>query len=546
LTPTLDFVFFAVAPRPFDVSRHLPPSLHLRLARPAFRLNPCQADFAFMSVFISWGEKESMSHNGALLLQKWLPEILPNLETFVSSEDIASGALWLQKLFEQLEKSESGILCLTKEVLDRNWILFEAGALAKRAGTEMARVCPLLFEFTTLNFPLAAFQAHALNSKDEPRSSKEMLLLVKMLNNNRTPGLNLGNDQLERQFARCWPEFWGPYGRLCERGVQTNGATAAINVTNEEILVEMRGAFRQFGDALTDIQRRSTMNIARDISSDLQEFLVDCPVCKTTNAVLMPDRAGETKPTLCAGCGARFNAHITGSHSVLARPTRAIEALSATLPVVTETLQCPSCGSAVVTDLPTEVGSTRVVACEECRSSVYVHRSRDGVVARVPRKSGSAPSDDEWSIFLRETQAWVDPATLPDIIVLLVEIAGSPANLRELTAAQLCKEAFDRVDAGTGPKLSRTAIRTFVKLTLLGGAFDLPPEAASPWQIPFMKRLTSACLIEAYVRGAVHRLRTKFTLDSNSHTDLAKLLFPENLDGADKALKETLENEELT
>ncbi len=114
-----------------------------------------------MSVFISWSEKESLSHEGALLLQKWLPEVLHNLDSFVSSEDIASGALWLQKLFEQLEKSESGILCLTKESLDRNWILFEAGALAKRAGSETSRVCPLLLEFKTLSFPLAAFQAHS-------------------------------------------------------------------------------------------------------------------------------------------------------------------------------------------------------------------------------------------------------------------------------------------------------------------------------------------------------------------------------------------------
>jgi len=60
-------------------------------------------------------------------------------------------------LLKQLDKAESSILCLTKESFEKNWILFVAGALAKRARTETGFVCPLLFEHKMLNFPLAAF-----------------------------------------------------------------------------------------------------------------------------------------------------------------------------------------------------------------------------------------------------------------------------------------------------------------------------------------------------------------------------------------------------
>ena len=135
-----------------------------------------------MSVFISWAENGSFSHDGALLLQNWLPDVLPNLESFVSSENVASGSLWLQSLFQHLDKAESGILCITKESLERNWILFEAGALAKWAGDKTGRVCPLLFESKNLDFPLAAFQARFLDKNDEAKSKREMFQLIKTLN----------------------------------------------------------------------------------------------------------------------------------------------------------------------------------------------------------------------------------------------------------------------------------------------------------------------------------------------------------------------------
>ena len=284
-----------------------------------------------MSVFISWAEKESFSHDGALLLQNWLPDVLPNLESFVLSENVASGSLWLQSLFDHLDKAKSGILCITKESLERNWILFEAGALAKWAGDKTGRVCPLLFESKTLDFPLAAFQARFLDKDDEAKSKKEMFQLIKTLNQNREEVLCLEENQLEKFFNRCWNDFWNPYLELCKKHAHAKKPQAAVKITNEDILTEMRGAFRQFADALTEIRRSSSVIATEKQPAELQQFTVQCPFCKGGNEVLMPDRPGETKPTICSSCGARFNAHMTGEHSVLVRGISPVSAIRAQL-----------------------------------------------------------------------------------------------------------------------------------------------------------------------------------------------------------------------
>jgi DNA-directed RNA polymerase subunit M/transcription elongation factor TFIIS len=230
-----------------------------------------------------------------------------------------------------------------------------------------------LFEFKALNFPLAAFQAHALDKNDEARSKKEMLLLVKTLNKNRDEAVRLVEERLDRQFDRCWPEFWNPYVQLCEKHAHAKKphTAAKATVTNEEILTEMRSAFRQFADVLTEIRRNSVIVPPVEQPAELQQLTVVCPFCQGGNEVLILDRAGETKPTICSNCGGRFNVHMNREHSVLVRgilppastPSPVIRTQQ---PTKSENVQCPTCHESLIIELPERAGETRSRFCPKC------------------------------------------------------------------------------------------------------------------------------------------------------------------------------------
>ena len=73
-----------------------------------------------MKVFISWSG--TLSHRVATLLRDWLPNVLQAVEPWLSSQDIAPGAMWLVEVSAQLEAVEVGIICLTAENLDSSWL----------------------------------------------------------------------------------------------------------------------------------------------------------------------------------------------------------------------------------------------------------------------------------------------------------------------------------------------------------------------------------------------------------------------------------------
>jgi hypothetical protein len=82
-----------------------------------------------MKLFISWSGQ--LSHQIAKELKEWFPLVINQLEPFVSSESIKKGDRWMIDIYSELEHSNFGVICLTKENLTEPWIMFEAGALSK-------------------------------------------------------------------------------------------------------------------------------------------------------------------------------------------------------------------------------------------------------------------------------------------------------------------------------------------------------------------------------------------------------------------------------
>jgi hypothetical protein len=113
-----------------------------------------------MKVFISWSG--SRSKDLANALHQWLPMVLQYVEPWVSDKDISAGERWAQAIAGELEASNFGIICITPENLNSEWILFESGALSKSMLD--GKVIPLVFglELSDLSGPLSQFQAQKL------------------------------------------------------------------------------------------------------------------------------------------------------------------------------------------------------------------------------------------------------------------------------------------------------------------------------------------------------------------------------------------------
>lgn len=148
-----------------------------------------------MDVFLSWSGKRSRQL--AECLREWLPNVIHGLEPFLS-EEIEKGERWEGSLRERLQKSTFGILCLTRDNLGSQSILFEAGALSNSLGQ---RVCPFLIgvEVTELTWPLRSFQ----HCTPEKRSVQALVLSI----GKTVPGYKRRKQLLETAFEKWWPDL---------------------------------------------------------------------------------------------------------------------------------------------------------------------------------------------------------------------------------------------------------------------------------------------------------------------------------------------------
>jgi hypothetical protein len=186
-----------------------------------------------MKVFISWsGER---SRHVAVALRQWLPDVIQEVEPWMSQHDIVSGARWSAEIGRHLDSTNFGILCLTPENAHADWLLFEAGALAKKLTDSF--VVPYLIAMEPSEIPggpLSQFQAK--------RSTKDdTLKLVQDVNAVLGIGA-LEADRLSRLFERAWPDL--------ETAIKTAPATIAapkprsIDDVLSEILETVRSLAR--------------------------------------------------------------------------------------------------------------------------------------------------------------------------------------------------------------------------------------------------------------------------------------------------------------
>ena len=146
-------------------------------------------------IFISWSGETS--HKIALLLRDWLPALVENAETWVSSEDILKGERWGVELSRQLAETSFGIICLDPTNIQSPWLNFEAGALSK--SIEHGKVFPLLYNIPPNDFkgPLSQFQVTTFEKDD-------LLKLVRSLNQNIGTS-KIPPERLHKTFEIVYP-----------------------------------------------------------------------------------------------------------------------------------------------------------------------------------------------------------------------------------------------------------------------------------------------------------------------------------------------------
>jgi hypothetical protein len=151
-----------------------------------------------MKIFLSWSKP--LSRCVAAKLNKWLQNIFPHADIFMSSEDIKTGTRWNTEISKELETTSFGILVLTSENAEAPWIHFEAGALSKVL-TE-ARVCPLLVDINNSNIPgpLAQFMSASIDRDG-------VMHLLKSINHSMEPSFQNKDEWVENIIDVWWPQL---------------------------------------------------------------------------------------------------------------------------------------------------------------------------------------------------------------------------------------------------------------------------------------------------------------------------------------------------
>lgn len=118
-----------------------------------------------VKIFISWSGEASLEV--ARALKRWIRKVISPTRPWLSEEDIPPGSLWFNEI-SKISEFKFGILCMTRQNLNSQWLLWEAGALY-REFEEVQRVVPFLIDLEKgdVEPPLNAFQMVSAKSRTE-------------------------------------------------------------------------------------------------------------------------------------------------------------------------------------------------------------------------------------------------------------------------------------------------------------------------------------------------------------------------------------------
>ncbi|RQT26034.1 TIR domain-containing protein [Burkholderia contaminans] len=146
-----------------------------------------------MKIFVSWSKEPAKTI--AVELKHFLMMVLRTANAWVSELDIEKGKRWAPAIAQELESTDTGIICVTSHNMREPWLHFEAGALSK--SVEDSHIHPLCIGIGKNELPstLSQFQATVFDQED-------MLRLVIALNASQDKPED--ESALRERFVRGW------------------------------------------------------------------------------------------------------------------------------------------------------------------------------------------------------------------------------------------------------------------------------------------------------------------------------------------------------
>ena len=187
-----------------------------------------------MKVFISWSGDQSRKYAEAI--RDWLPVVLQLVTPYFTPTDVEKGARWSTDIAKELDSSQIGIICVTRDNLHADWVLFEAGALSK--SLEKSHVCPVIFGIsnTDLSGPLKQFQ-----TTEFERSEFHKLIVVI---NNKLGENKLSSKTLDTVFDKWWPDLQVKVDAISRSVAEPSEPVRSERDLIEEILILTRANAR--------------------------------------------------------------------------------------------------------------------------------------------------------------------------------------------------------------------------------------------------------------------------------------------------------------
>lgn len=211
-----------------------------------------------MKVFISWSGETSKKV--AELIREWLPTVLQTVKPYFTPSDIEKGTRWSADIAQELDDSMAGIFCVTKENLNSQWLMFEAGAISKKV--DQSLVCPILIglENSDINGPLTQFQTTLFEKSDFKKLVSDL---------NKANGNNILNELvLHNVFEKFWPELEEKITAILKNEGLANAQGADIR-SDREVLEEILDLSRSLA-----IQKSGGFKVHNELNQLISNFMI--------------------------------------------------------------------------------------------------------------------------------------------------------------------------------------------------------------------------------------------------------------------------------
>lgn len=182
----------------------------------------------------------------AKVLRDWLPEVIQEIEPWVSIEDIAKGKRWSAEISGELDATGQGLICVTRTNQHEPWLNFEAGALAKSLTASQVRPVLLDVQPHEVTGPLAEFQATVAGDEED------MFRLVESLN--AVCEKPLRNDLLRKAYDRAWPDLNEQLGLVRQAAAAAEASQSKSPAKRTPTGTQDRGIEDMFGEILDRIR----------------------------------------------------------------------------------------------------------------------------------------------------------------------------------------------------------------------------------------------------------------------------------------------------